>query len=139
MKLFIHFAITLLLAVTLQPIAGASLAVKDVQGSPTEQVSQPTPSQALKLLALDDATHVKVVDRADPLRVTKFMEIYELFKKQNVESTVARNEETFDLAVYYVPCEIAWHLRIIEFDEVIQCLEKSASWKATKRLVTSCL
>ena len=33
-----------------------------------------------------------------------------------------------------MPCEIAWHLRIIEFGEVIQCLEKSASWKGTTKV-----
>ena len=90
-KLFTTFTITLLLAVTPQSIASSLLTVKDVQALPTEQASQPTSSQALKLLALDDATHAKVVDRADPLKVAKFMEIYELFKKQNVESKVIEN------------------------------------------------
>ena len=134
MKLFITFVIILLLAATPQPIASSSLAAKDVQASLTEQVSLPTPSQALKLLALDDETHKKVVDRADPLKVAKFVEIHKLFKENNVESTVTENEEVFYIAVYYVPCEIAWHLRIIEFDEAIQCLEKSASWKATAKV-----
>ena len=133
MKLFIPFAITLLFAATPQSIASSSLAAKDVYGSPTKQVSRLTPSQAqaLKLLALDDETHEKVIARADPLKVAKFMEIYELFEKQNVTGTVTYKEETFDFAIAYVPCEIAWHLRILEFDKVIQCLEKSASWKVT--------
>ena len=136
MKLFIPFAITLLFAATPQSIASSSLAAKDVQALPTKHVSRLTPSQAqaLKLLALDDETHEKVIARADPLKVAKFIEIYELFKKKNVESTVTTNEETFDLAIAYVPCEIAWHLRIIEFDEVIQCLKKSDSWKATTKV-----
>ena len=136
MKLFITFVITLLLVATPQSIASSSLAAKDVQALPTEHVSRLTPSQAqaLKLLALDDATHAKVIDRADPLKVAKFMEIYELFKKQNIESKVTYKEETFDFAIAYVPCEIAWHLRIVEFGEVIQCLEKSASWKAKTKV-----
>ena len=136
MKLFIPFAITLLLAVALQPIASASLTAKDAQGAPTEHVPRLTPGQvhALELLALDKETHTKVVDRADPLKVAKFMEIYELFKRKNVENTVTKNEEILDRAIYYVPCEIAWHLRIIKLDEVIQCLEKSASWKATTKV-----
>ena len=133
MKLFIPFAITLLFAATPQLIASSSLAAKDVQVLPTEQVSRLTPSQAqaLKLLALDDETHEKVIARADPLTAAKFIEIHELFKKKNIGSTLRHKEEILDRAIYYVPCEIAWHLRIIEFDEVIQCLEKSASSKAT--------
>ena len=134
MKLFIPFAITLLFAATPQLIASSSLAAKDVQALPAENVSRLTPSQARalkQLLALDDATHAKVIARADPLKVAKFMEIYELFEKQNVTGTMTYKEETFDFAIAYVPCEIAWHLRILEFDEVIQCLEKSASWKVT--------
>ena len=134
MKLFIPFAITLLFAATLQSIASSVLTAKDVQDLPTVQVSQPTPSQTLKLLALDDETHAKVVDRADPLKVAKLMEIYKLFKKKNVESRVTRNEEIFDRAVYYVPCEIAWHLRILEFKEVVQCLEDSTSWKTPTKV-----
>ena len=127
MKLFSTFTIALLLAVALQPIASSSLAVKDVQGSPT-------PSQALELLALDKETHKKVADRADPLKVAKFIEVYELFKKRNIGNIRIYKEETLDLALAYVPCEIAWHLRIIAFDEAIQCLEKSASWKAVTKI-----
>ena len=134
MKLFNAFAIALLFVATPQSIASSSLAAKDVYGSPTKQVSWLTPSQALKLLALDDETHKKVVDRADPPNVAKLIEIYKLFEKQNVESTITENEETFDRAIYYVPCEIAWHLRILEFGEVIQCLEKSDSWKRTTKI-----
>ena len=133
MKLFTAFTIALLFAATPQSIASSSLAAKDVQALPAEHVSRLTPSQAqaLKLLALDDETHEKVIARADPLTAAKFIEIYELFKKKNVENTVRHNKEVFYRAVYYVPCEIAWHLRIIDFDEVIQCLEKSASGKVT--------
>ena len=136
MKRFTAFIITLLFAAIPQSIASSLLAAKDVQESPTVPASQLTlrQVQALKLLALGDATHAKVVDRADPLKVAKFMEIYELFEKKNTDDTVTYKEEIFDLAIYYVPCEIAWHLRIIEFDEVIQCLEKSASWKVTTRI-----
>ena len=137
MKLFITFVITLLLAVTPQSIASSSLTVEDVHDSPTGHVSRLTLKQRRVLkknLALDDATHKKVIKRADPLKVAKFIEIYELFKEEDIENTVTRNEEIFNRAIYYVPCEIAWHLRIIEFDEVIQCLEKSASWKAVTKV-----
>ena len=126
MKSFATFTIVLLLAVALQPTASSLLAVKDVQDSPT-------PSQALELLALDKETHKKVADRADPLKVAKFIEVYELFRKRNVGNIHIYKEETLDLAVYYVPCEIAWHLRIVAFDEAIQCLENSASWKAVTK------
>ena len=133
-----HFAffltVTLPLIAPYLPTADLS-STEDAQGSSTKLKAVLTKEQTemIQQLGFDETTHKIIVDRASSSAVEKLGIVHEFLKKGQATKKTENGEE-FELALAYVPCEMAWHLRVIDFDETIQCLEKSTAWNVKTKV-----